>query len=111
MRAKVVGGVLLGLRFAHSLGLVRGHLAVSNIVFDLDHCIQIVGFKRIVLETGESSGEEGTQLGGFSGEGWTPEMDGQAFESILFQIIVCLLAKGETSVLMDFIWSISLCAS
>jgi hypothetical protein len=36
--------------------------------------------------------------GGFSGEGWTPEMDIEAFASILFDIIVGWPATGEVSV-------------
>jgi hypothetical protein len=52
----------------------------------------------IVLEGSESKSEDGTQLGGFSGEGWTPEKDVQAFASILFEIVDGRAANGETSV-------------
>jgi serine/threonine protein kinase len=48
IKAKAVTGIVLGLRFAHSLGLRHGHLTVNNILFDSDHCIQIVDFNAIV---------------------------------------------------------------
>jgi serine/threonine protein kinase len=95
VKAKVIAGIVLGLRFAHSLGLLHGHLTASNILFDFNHCIQIVDFLPILREVGESQGEEGTQLGGFSREGWTPQKDIQAFASILFEIVVGRPARGE----------------
>jgi serine/threonine protein kinase len=45
VKAKAVAGILLGLRFAHSLGLLHGHLTANNVLFDSDHCIQIVDSK------------------------------------------------------------------
>jgi serine/threonine protein kinase len=33
LKAKVVAGIVLGLRFAHSLGLLHGHLTGNNIFF------------------------------------------------------------------------------
>jgi serine/threonine protein kinase len=42
VKAKAIAGIVLGLRFAHSLGLLHGHLTSHNILFDSDHCIQIV---------------------------------------------------------------------
>jgi serine/threonine protein kinase len=87
VKAKVVAGLVLGLRFAHSLGLVHGHLTGNNILFDSDHCIQIVDFNPIVLHIGEmengsgsgSGNEDGTQLVGFSRKGWTPDRDIEGF--------------------------------
>jgi serine/threonine protein kinase len=43
-KAKAVAGLVLGLRFAHSLGLIHGHLTTNNIVFELNHRIQITDF-------------------------------------------------------------------
>jgi serine/threonine protein kinase len=73
VKAKAVAGIVLGLRFAHSLGLMHGHLTGNNILFDPNHCIQIVDFNPIVLAVGEteSESEEGPQLVGFSSERWT----------------------------------------
>jgi RIO-like serine/threonine protein kinase len=75
VKTKGFAGILLGLRFAPSLGLVHGHLTTSKILFDSDHCIQIIDFHPVLLEVGEgereneSESESGTQPGSFSGEG------------------------------------------
>jgi serine/threonine protein kinase len=107
VKAKAVAGIVLGLRFAHSLGLVHGHLTGNNIYFDSDHCIQIVDFNPIVLEFGEMEvemememeNEDGTQLDGFSGKRWTLERDIQAFASILFELVFGHPPPSETSIL------------
>jgi serine/threonine protein kinase len=71
VKAKAVAGIVVALRFTHSLGLFHGHLTGNNILFDSNHCIQIVDFTPIVLEVGKneregkSESEEGIQLGGF----------------------------------------------
>jgi serine/threonine protein kinase len=104
VKAKAVAGIVLGLRFAHSLGLVHGHLTMNNILFDSDHCIQIVDFNPIALEVGESENEsereEGTQLVGFSGEGWTAERDIQAFALILYELVFGSPPQSEVSIPM-----------
>jgi hypothetical protein len=43
-QAKSIVGVVLGLRFAHSLGLLHGHLIVNNMLFNEDGVIQIIVF-------------------------------------------------------------------
>jgi serine/threonine protein kinase len=96
VKAKVVAGIVLGLRFVHSLGLLHGHLTANSIVVDSDRAIQIMDFHPILLEVSED--EEETRLGGFSGNGWTPERDLQAFASILFEIVVGPAAQGESSI-------------
>jgi hypothetical protein len=100
VKAKAVAGIVLGLRFAHSLGLFHGLLSARNIRFDLKHCIQVVNFDPIGLEVVESESEtkEGIQLGGISGEEWRLERDIQAFALILFEIVVGGLATGEASI-------------
>jgi hypothetical protein len=50
------------------------------------------------LEVNESKSEEGSQLGGFSGERWTPERDIQAFASILFELMFGSPPTGEGSI-------------
>jgi serine/threonine protein kinase len=97
-KAKAIASIVLGLRFAHSLGLIHGHLTVNNILFDSDYCIQIVDFNRIVLEVGENESEEVTQLADFSGEGWTLAKDIQAFTSILFELVSGHPRQDETSI-------------
>jgi hypothetical protein len=98
VKAKAVVGIVLALQFAHSLGLVHGHLTGHNILFDSDHCIQIVDFNPIVLEVGESESEEGTQLVGISKKGWTPERDIEGFASILFELVFGYPPQGEASI-------------
>jgi serine/threonine protein kinase len=104
VKAKVVAGIVLGLRFAHSLGLFHGRLSARNILFDLNHCIQIVNFDPIVLEVvereseSENETEEGMQLGGMSGEEWRLERDIRAFASILFEIVAGGSATGAASI-------------
>jgi serine/threonine protein kinase len=103
-KAKAVAGIVLALRFSHSLGLLHGHLTTNNILFDSDHCIQIVDFNPIHLEVGEGEDEDegesesGTQLRGFSGEGWTPKRDIQAFASILLALVFGHPPQGEISI-------------
>jgi serine/threonine protein kinase len=102
IKAKAVAGIVLALRFSHSLGLLHGHLAGNNILFDSDHCVQIVDFNPILLEVGRSENENeseyGTRFGGFSGEGWTPKRDIQAFASILFELVFGRPPQGEVSI-------------
>jgi serine/threonine protein kinase len=98
VKAKAIAGIVLGLRFAHSLGLVHGHLTGNNILFDSDHCIEIVDFNAIVLEASENESESGTQLIGFSRKGWTPERDIEAFASILFELMFGHPPQGEVSI-------------
>jgi hypothetical protein len=90
VKAKAVAGIVLGVRFAHSLGLVHGRLTTNNFFFDSDHYIHMVDFKPFGLEVGESQsqGEKGTKLGGFSGQRWTPQTDIYGFALILFEIVV-----------------------
>jgi hypothetical protein len=108
VKAKTVAGLVLGLRFAHSLGLFHGHLTGHNILFDSDRCIQIVDFNTIVLDVGDSEMEmemesenesqDGTQLVGFSGKRWTPEGDIEAFASILFELVFGCPPQCEASI-------------
>jgi hypothetical protein len=82
--------------------LFHGCLSARNILFDLNHCIQIIDFDPIVLEVveseSESETEEGMQLGGISGEGRRLERDIQAFALILFEIVVGRSATGVASI-------------
>jgi serine/threonine protein kinase len=98
MKAKVVAGIVLGLRFAHSFGLVHGHLTSKNILFDSNDCIQVVGFESMMLEVGEMEGEEETPLGGFFPPRMSPEKDIHAFALILFEILFGHPAESETSI-------------
>jgi serine/threonine protein kinase len=100
VKAKVVSGLVLGLRFAHSLGLPHGHLTGNNILFDSDHCIQIVDFNPIFFEVemGESESEERRQLVGFSSREEARQRDIQVFASILFELIFGRPLQDEASI-------------
>jgi serine/threonine protein kinase len=111
VKAKAVAGIVLGLRFAHSLGLVHGHLTMNNILFDSDHCIQIVDFQPIALEVDnmEMESEYGTQLDGFSGKRWTLDRNMEGFASILYELVFGHPPQGEASIptgIPDFVSSI-----
>jgi serine/threonine protein kinase len=43
-KAKTIAGLALGLRFAHSFGILHGHLTMNNVLFDECGMIQIVDF-------------------------------------------------------------------
>jgi serine/threonine protein kinase len=111
VKAKAIAGLVLGLRFAHSLGLFHGHLTGNNILFDWDHCIQIVDFDPITLEVGEgeskskseseSKSDDGPQLIEFSGKGWTLERDIEGFASIVFEIVFGHPPDSEASIPTD----------
>jgi serine/threonine protein kinase len=90
-QAKTVVGLVLALRFAHSLGLLHGSLKASNVLFDAYGCIQIADFCMTRLSECESS-DSGIGMGGFFGEGWSPQGDVRGFALILFEIIVGHLA-------------------
>jgi serine/threonine protein kinase len=94
VKAKAVAGIALGLRFAHSLGIIHGNLNSSNILFNVDHRIQITNFGQIHLEVHESESATEVGLHGIFGEGWTPQTDVRAFGSLLFEMIV-----GHASIL------------
>jgi hypothetical protein len=83
-KAKAVAGIVLSLRFAHSLGLIHGHLNSKNIRFDMDHRIQITDFCGIGLAICESEKDRGI----LSSKRWSPHLDVCGFALILFEIIV-----------------------
>jgi serine/threonine protein kinase len=91
-KAKAVVGIVLGLRFMHSLGLVHDHLNSSNIHFDADHCVQIADFGSIRLERCKH------EIGGFSSSAWRPKSDGRGFVSILFEILFGRSANDGRSI-------------
>jgi hypothetical protein len=94
MKAKVVAGIALGLRFVHSFGLIHGNLNSNNILLDEAHRIQMTGFGRMDLEVQEG---ECAREGGISepfDEEWTAQADIRAFGSLLVEI-----TGGQPSIL------------
>jgi hypothetical protein len=62
--------------------------------------MQLVDFQPIFFEVGENGSGEGTKLGGFFRERWTPKKDIQGFASILFEIVISGPANFESSIPM-----------
>jgi serine/threonine protein kinase len=91
-KAKAVAGLVLGLRFAHSLGLIHGCLNANNISFDCDHHIQIINF---------CSDSAGKKICGFSNEEWNVEADARGFASLLFEIVVGGSGKSKVPIPSD----------
>jgi serine/threonine protein kinase len=85
-KAKAVVSLVLGLRCAHSLGLLHGHLTGKNVVFNEDGMIQITDFCTKSLIDRECRHGTEADVGGFSGESWAPKADVRAFAVILSEI-------------------------
>jgi hypothetical protein len=75
-KAKAVAGLVPGLRFAHSFGLIHGRLMANHILFDADKRIQITMFL---------CGLSGQDICGFSAEKWSLEADVRGFTSLFFR--------------------------
>jgi hypothetical protein len=77
-KAEAVVAIALGLRYAHSFGLLHGGLKASNVLFDGEGRIQIADFRPMRRD------------GGFSGDGeaWSPRADVWAFAMLLHEIVV-----------------------
>jgi hypothetical protein len=97
VKAKVIAGIALGLRYAYGLGLVHQDLTMSNIIFNFDHGIQIVDFKPIRLELLNRESEAKMEIVKVSRDGWTIEKGVQAFTSILSEIMAAIRLKAYES--------------
>jgi serine/threonine protein kinase len=87
-KVKAIVGIVLSLRFAHSFGLLHGHLTGDNVVFDDSGLIQICDF--CVANCSEVGGNSDViaEVGGFSGEGWRPAADVRAFSELVSRIVI-----------------------
>jgi serine/threonine protein kinase len=87
-KTKAIVGIVLGLRYAHSLGLLHGNLTATNIFLDVNGLVEIRDFcVRDFAELGSDT-DARANLSGFSGESWTPMADIVAFSRILSDIVV-----------------------
>jgi serine/threonine protein kinase len=87
-KVKAIVGIVLGLRFAHSVGLLHGHLTGDNVIFNDYGLIQICDFcVKSLSEVGDNS-EAMAEVGGFSGEDWRPAADVRAFAELLSRIVI-----------------------
>jgi serine/threonine protein kinase len=85
--SEAVAGLVLGLRFAHSLGVLHGHLTGNNILFDSDVKIQIADFCVQRLAEQERNNGAKPDVRGFSVEDWTLKADVLAFAEIFSEIV------------------------
>jgi serine/threonine protein kinase len=96
-KAKAIVGIVLSMRFAHSFGLLHGHLTGDNALFNGEGLIQICDFcVKSLSEVGNHS-EAMAEVGGFSGEDWRPAADVRAFAELLSQIVIGDFAKESGS--------------
>jgi hypothetical protein len=87
-KVKAIVGIVLSMRFAHSFGLLHGHLTGDNVVCTEDGLIQICDFcVKSFSEVGGNS-EAIAEVGGFSGEDWRPSADIRAFAELLSRIVI-----------------------
>jgi serine/threonine protein kinase len=87
-KVKVIVGIVLSMRFAHSFGLLHGHLTGDNVLFDEDGLIQICNFCEKSVSGVAGNSEVIAEVGGFSGECWRPTADVRAFEELLSKIVI-----------------------
>jgi serine/threonine protein kinase len=55
LKAIAVAGIVLGMEFLHSVGLIHGFLKPNNVLFDEYHRIRIADFGRSRLDSRESA--------------------------------------------------------
>jgi serine/threonine protein kinase len=87
-KVKALVGIVLSMRFAHSFGLLHGHLTFDNVLFDDNGVVHISDFCLNSLPEVGSNSEAMEELGGFSGEGWRPTADVRAFVELLSRIVI-----------------------
>jgi serine/threonine protein kinase len=87
-KVKAIVGIVLSMRFAHSFGLLHGHLTEDNVLFNDEGLIQICDFCVQSLSKVVSNSEAMAEVGGFSGEGWRPAADVRAFAELLSRIVM-----------------------
>jgi hypothetical protein len=92
-KAKAIVGIVLSMRFAHSFGLLHGHLTLDNVLFDDNGVVQISDFFEKSFSEIVSNSEAIAEVGGFSGEGWRPAADVRAFAELLSRIVIGDSAK------------------
>jgi serine/threonine protein kinase len=88
MKVKAIVGIVLSMRFAHSFGLLHGHLTGDNVLFNNDRLVQICGFCQNSLSDVGGNSEAMVEVGGFSGEGWRPAADVRAFAELFSRIVI-----------------------
>jgi hypothetical protein len=108
-KAKAIVGLVMGLRFVHSFGLLHGNLTMNNIQLAEDGAIEITNFFLKSFEAEKSEECHTEYVEGFSGERWSPSDDIQAFTRILCEIVLdsspdlCELNRSVPSFVLELI--------
>jgi serine/threonine protein kinase len=91
-KSKAIAGIVIGMRFAHSLGCAHGSLKPSNILFDNNQNVQIVDFCSNRIHDSVKSEVEMNKFkkseSEFDEEAKALQMDVFSFSLILFEILV-----------------------
>jgi serine/threonine protein kinase len=87
-KVKAIVGIVLSMRFAHSFGLLHGHLTGDNVVIDEEGLIQICDFCVKSLSDVVSNSKAMAEVGGFSEDSWRPAADVRAFAELLSRIVI-----------------------
>jgi hypothetical protein len=105
---KAIVGIVLSMRFAHSFGLLHGHLTGDNVVFDDSGLIHIFDFCVTNCSEVGGNSEVIAEVGGFSGESWRPAADVKAFAELLSRIVIGDSAQESESSLSVpvFVWNL-----
>jgi serine/threonine protein kinase len=102
-KAIAVAGIVLGMKFLHSFGLIHGRLTPNNVLFDECHRIQIADFGQSRIDPRESAATARGVASEFaapemlSGEKPTAKMDVFSFALILFEVLIGWPALGGTN--------------
>jgi hypothetical protein len=86
-KVKAIVGIVLSMRFAHSFGLLHGHLTGDNVIFKDEGLIEICDFCEKSLSDVGGNSEAMAEVGGFSGEDWRPAADVRAFAELVSRIV------------------------
>jgi serine/threonine protein kinase len=87
-KVKAIVGIVLSMRFAHSFGILHGHLTVDHVLFDNDGLIQLCDFCQPSSSEVGGNSEAMAEVGGFSGENWRPAADVKSFAELLSRIVI-----------------------
>jgi serine/threonine protein kinase len=94
MKAKVIAGIALGMQSAHEHGIVHGSLKPNNILFDEDHCVQIVDFESSHFQSQRKDVNDMNDMDDMYEDGCAGRVENAkrsdvfSFASIMFDILV-----------------------
>jgi serine/threonine protein kinase len=108
VKAKTVSGIVLGLRYAHSLGLIHNHLTTNNVILDEVGMVQITDFcVHGLARVGENECTQ-VDVAGNSGEHFNARADVQGFAQILSQIVIgsSTMDIGGRGRVPSYVWNL-----